>query len=61
MVKEPKNIDFYTTGRQPTQLDFERISKWISKKRKLANQSKKQAAQQKIQSKQKMSRDKTSK
>ena len=35
MVKEAKNIDFYTTGRQPSDQDFERISEWIRKKKKL--------------------------
>jgi len=35
MVKEAKNIDFYTTGRQPSAQDFERISEWIRKKKKL--------------------------
>jgi hypothetical protein len=36
MVKEAKNIDFYTTGRQPSEQDFERISEWIRKKKKSA-------------------------
>jgi len=31
MVKEPKNIDFCTTGRQPSEQDFIRISEWIKK------------------------------
>jgi hypothetical protein len=31
MIKEPKNIDFYTTGRQPSEQDFARISDWIRK------------------------------
>ena len=31
MVKEPKNIDFYTTGRQPSEQEFIRISEWIKK------------------------------
>jgi hypothetical protein len=35
MVKEAKNIDFYTTGRQPSDQDFERISEWIRKKKKM--------------------------
>lgn len=34
MIKEAKNIDFYTTGRQPSDQDFERISEWIRKKKK---------------------------
>lgn len=29
MIKEPKKIDFYTTGRQPSEQDFKRISEWI--------------------------------
>jgi len=33
MVKEAKNIDFYTTGRQPSNQEFERISEWIRKNR----------------------------
>ena len=31
MVKEEKNIDFYTTGREPSAEDFARISEWIKK------------------------------
>ena len=34
MIKEAKNIDFYTTGRQPSDQDFDRISEWIRKKKK---------------------------
>jgi len=34
MIKEPKNIDFYTTGKQPTDKDFTRISEWIKKDKK---------------------------
>ena len=52
MVKEPKNIDFLTTGRQPSGQDFERISEWIRKKRQAADKSKKQATSQKLPSKQ---------
>lgn len=33
MIKEPKNIDFVTTGRQPTERDFDRISEWIRKEK----------------------------
>ena len=29
MIKEAKNVDFYTTGRQPSEQDFARISEWI--------------------------------
>ena len=42
MVKEEKNIDFYTTGRQPSDRDFERISDWIRKNKE--RQSKKKTA-----------------
>jgi hypothetical protein len=40
MIKEAKNIDFYTTGRQPSDLDFEHISEWIRKKKKLSKAKK---------------------
>lgn len=33
MVKEAKNIDFYTSGRQPSEKDFARISEWIIKQK----------------------------
>lgn len=29
MTKEAKNVDFCTTGRQPSEQDFTRISEWI--------------------------------
>jgi hypothetical protein len=29
MIKEAKDVDFYTTGRQPSEQDFARISEWI--------------------------------
>jgi flagellar biosynthesis protein FliP len=29
LIKEPKNIDFYTTGKQPSDQEFIRISEWI--------------------------------
>ena len=29
MIKEDKNADFLTTGRQPSDEDFARISEWI--------------------------------
>lgn len=44
MIKEPKNIDFYTTGKQPSVQDFLRISEWI-KLRKLKNQKTKSKIQ----------------
>lgn len=31
MVKEPKNIDFYTTGREPSKEEFARLSELIKK------------------------------
>ena len=34
MIKEAKNIDFYTSGRQPSEQDFARISEWIRKHKK---------------------------
>lgn len=44
MIKEAKNIDFYTTGRQPSEQDFARISEWI-KKEKQKHRSHKQTKQ----------------
>jgi Zn-dependent M16 (insulinase) family peptidase len=41
MIKEPKNIDFYTTGRQPSKEDFKRISEWILKRKEKQKHSKK--------------------
>lgn len=29
MVKKPDDIEFSTTGRQPSDSDFKRISEWI--------------------------------
>ena len=46
MVKEAKNIDFSTTGRQPSDQDFQRISEWIRKRKKLTK-TKKATARQK--------------
>ena len=42
MIKEAKNVDFYTTGRQPSEQDFARISAWIKrdKKKQAARKSK---------------------
>ena len=49
MVKEPKNIDFYTTGRQPSVQDFIRISEWIKidKQRKATQKISNHQAKQK--------------
>lgn len=33
MIREERNIDFYTTGRQPSEQDFTRISEWIRKEK----------------------------
>lgn len=47
MIKEAKNIDFMTTGRQPTEQDFLRISEWIEKKKKTNDRPKKKAVEKK--------------
>lgn len=44
MIKEAKNIDFYTTGRQPSAEDFERISEWIRQKKEKENKTKKSSS-----------------
>ena len=31
MIKEAKNVDFLTSGREPSAEDFARISEWIKK------------------------------
>jgi len=36
MVKEPKNIDFYTTGRELSEKEFAMISEWIKKRKEQA-------------------------
>ena len=33
MIKEAKEIDFYTTGNQPSNEDFSKISEWIRQKK----------------------------
>jgi hypothetical protein len=41
MIKESKTADFLTTGRQPSEQEFARISEWIKKdKQKQANRKK---------------------
>ena len=47
MIKEAKNVDFYTTGRQPSEQDFERISEWIRQKKEKANKTKKSSTSKK--------------
>lgn len=37
MVKEEKNIDFYTTGRQPSEHEFAKISELIKNHKKRRN------------------------
>jgi hypothetical protein len=29
MIREPKNVDFYTSGRVPSEEEFAQISEWI--------------------------------
>ncbi len=40
MIKESKEIDFCTSGRQPSPQDFARISEWILKNKKKQKASK---------------------
>lgn len=47
MIKEAKNVDFYTTGRQPSEQDFERISEWIRQKKEKVNKAKKSSGAKK--------------
>jgi hypothetical protein len=44
MIKESKDIDFYTSGRQASEQDFARISEWI-----LNNKKKEKTSQPKLQ------------
>lgn len=47
MIKEPKNIDFYTTGRQPSDKEFSLISEWIKKKKEQTRSRKRRAVKRK--------------
>ena len=49
MVKEHKNVDFYTTGKQLPEQDFARISEWIKqdKEKQAARKLAKSAASNK--------------
>ena len=47
MIKEPKNIDFYTTGKQPSKEEFAKISAWIQKKKGKDLKQNKQVLKQK--------------
>jgi hypothetical protein len=40
MVKEAKNVDFYTTGREPSEQGFKRISEWILQNKEKQNKVK---------------------
>lgn len=50
MIKEPKDVDFYTTGRQPSEEEFARISQWIKqdKQKKAARKPAKPASVAKV-------------
>jgi hypothetical protein len=50
MVREPKVVDFYTTGRQPSEQDFARISEWIKqdKQKQTARKTKVATATKKL-------------
>jgi hypothetical protein len=54
MIKEEMNIDFMTTGRQPSEEEFLRISEWIKKKKKAIDRPKKKSAEKKHLAKQRM-------
>jgi|GEM_PF-1043493 len=41
MIKEEKNVDFITSGRQPSEEDFMRISEWIKNQKQLKNKNQK--------------------
>ncbi|MEI6950835.1 hypothetical protein V9K67_26885 [Paraflavisolibacter sp. H34] len=47
MIKEAKKVDFLTTGRQPSEQDFARISEWIKqdKQKKTARKPSKRPAE----------------
>ncbi|MBD2756704.1 hypothetical protein [Spirosoma validum] len=49
MIKEPKDIDFSTSGRQLTKEDFALISQWIAadKKKQVVGQAKNPRRRQK--------------
>ena len=40
MVKETKSVDLYTTGRQPSDNEFARISDWIRQDKKKKRRTK---------------------
>ena len=41
MIKENKNVDFLTTGRQPSEEEFARVSEWIKKNKEKQSDRKK--------------------
>jgi hypothetical protein len=44
MIKESKNIDFYTSGKQTSEMDFARISNWIKQQKLKLNAARKKVA-----------------
>jgi hypothetical protein len=48
MIKEPKYVDFYTTGRQPSEQEFARISEWIKQDKQQQDARKPKAAVSKL-------------
>lgn len=47
MIKEAKNIDFYTSGKEPSKQDFVRISEWIRKRKENTSLLKQKQPQEK--------------
>jgi hypothetical protein len=47
VIKEPKNIDFTTTGRQPSEEEFALISAWVTKRKQQLKSRKLRAAKRK--------------
>ncbi len=43
MIKEAKDIDFYTTGKEPSKEDFALISEWIKQKKLSSKKRQKKA------------------
>jgi hypothetical protein len=46
MVKEAKNIDFYTTGKTPSEEDFDKISEWIKGRKEVIHRRSKTGIKQ---------------
>lgn len=47
MTKEDINIDFYTTGRRPSEQEFVKISEWIKKDKEKQKLNKRKRLQRK--------------